>query len=103
MSKPTGVLGAMLRFWTNKYLWTIVAFVVIVGFIDTNSIVRRWELHSHNEALRAEIKNYEGIYNENISRLEALKTDQRAIEQVARVHFHYQRANEDIYDVTEGE
>ena len=49
-----------LRVIRQKYLWTIAAFIAIVGFIDPNSFWHRYELHNQNEALKEEIRKYEG-------------------------------------------
>ena len=42
----------------KKYLWTILFFVIVVGFVDPNSFWHRYEIHRQNEQLREEIKNF---------------------------------------------
>ena len=46
---------AVLLVIRQKYLWTILAFIAIVGFLDPNSFWRLFELRRQNAALRAEI------------------------------------------------
>lgn len=81
----------------QKYLWTILAFIAIVGFIDPNSFWQRYQLHQQNEALRAEIKSYEDSYNADTRELQELERSQEALERVARVNFHMKTADEDVY------
>ena len=57
----------------RKYLITFVLFVVLVGFLDENSIV------------------------ENTRRLNELAVDSGAIEKIAREKYLMKKPNEDIY------
>ena len=70
----------------RKYLITLVVFVVIVGFLDENSIVRRME-----------IEKYRAEYEENTERLNELAVDSGAIERIAREKYLMKKPNEDIY------
>ena len=68
----------------HKYLITLALFVLIIGFLDENSIVRRLG------------------YEENTERLKELAVDSGAIERVAREKYLMKKPNEDIY-VFEGD
>lgn len=81
----------------QKYLWTILIFISIIGFLDPNSLVHRYELHQQNETLRAEIAVYEGSYNNDSRELRDLEHNQEAIERVARVNLYMKTADEDVY------
>ena len=81
----------------KKYLWTIVAFAVIVGFLDPNSFWHRYEIHQQNEALRSEIKAFEDRYNADTQELNELEHNPEAVERVARVDLFMKTANEDVY------
>ena len=81
----------------RKYLWTIVIFVAIVGFLDPNSFWHRYEMHQRNETLRAEIKTYENRYNADTHELNELEHNPEAMERVARVDLFMKTANEDVY------
>ena len=72
----------------RKYLITFVLFVVLVGFLDENSIVRR---------LGGEIDRYRAEYEENTRRLNELAVDSGAIEKIAREKYLMKKPNEDIY------
>ena len=66
-------MGKLISIWSficrRKYLITVVAFAVIIGFLDENSLVRRFG------------------YEREIS----------AIEQIAREKYLMKKPNEDIY------
>lgn len=81
----------------KKYLWTIVAFAAIVGFLDPNSFWHRYEIHQQNEALRSEIKGFEDRYNADTHELNELEHNPEAVERVARVDLFMKTANEDVY------
>lgn len=89
----------------RKYLITIVAFVVIVGFLDENSFVRRLGYANEISRLNSEIDKYRAEYEENTERLNELAVDSGAIERIAREKYLMKKPNEDIYvfeeDITE--
>ena len=81
----------------QKYLWTILVFIAVVGFLDQNSMWRLHELRLQNEALREEIKQYEDRYNADSKALEDLLTNPEAVERVARVNLYMRTPDEDVY------
>ncbi|WP_291529747.1 FtsB family cell division protein [Bacteroides sp. UBA939] len=80
-----------------KYMITIVLFVVIVGFLDENSIVRRMGYANEISRLNSEIEKYRKDYEENTERLKELAVDSGAIERIAREKYLMKKPNEDIY------
>ena len=72
-------------------------FVVLVGFLDENSIVRRLAYYREETRLRGEIDKYRTEYEENTRRLNELAVDSGAIEQIAREKYLMKKPNEDIY------
>ena len=83
--------------WRHKYIWTIVVFVVFVGFIDPNSFYRRFTLNRENQSLEEEIKRYEDKYNADTRRIEQLRSDPDAIIKVARENHKMKSDDEDVY------
>ncbi len=81
----------------RKYLITFVLFVVLVGFLDENSIVRRLGYYREETRLRGEIDRYRTEYEENTRRLNELAVDSGAIEKIAREKYLMKKPNEDIY------
>lgn len=84
-------------FIRQKYLWTILAFILIVGFLDPNSFYHRYNLHRENEELRQQIRDYEALYDHSTTELHDLERSPEAIERVARVDLYMKTSDEDIY------
>ena len=80
-----------------KYLITVVAFAVIIGFLDENSLFRRLAYEREISQLKEEIEKYRADYEENTKRLNELNSNPDAIEQVAREKYLMKKPNEDIY------
>lgn len=81
----------------HKYLWTIILFILIAGFLDENSILRFYQLRSHNNELKAEIRKYEHEYDSCSTQLQRLKSSSRAYEELARVRLLMKSDDEDVY------
>ena len=94
-------MDKLITIWSficrRKYLITVVAFAVIIGFLDENSIVRRLGYYREETLLRGEIDRYRTEYEENTRRLNELAVDSGAIEKIAREKYLMKKPNEDIY------
>lgn len=94
-------MGKLISIWgficRRKYLITVVAFAVIIGFLDENSLVRRLAYEREIIQLKEEIEKYRADYEENTRRLNELSTDPDAIEKIAREKYLMKKPNEDIY------
>lgn len=81
----------------HKYILTIGAFVVIVGFLDENSLIRRIKNKQEISQLEREIKKYQAEYDESTERLNELTTNPTAMEKVAREKYLMKKPNEDVF------
>jgi len=94
-------MDKLLSIWEfigkHKYLITVIAFGVIIGFLDENSIVRRMQYTQEISTLNREIEKYRKEYEESTDRLNELVTNPEAIEQIAREKYRMKKPNEDIY------
>lgn len=94
-------MGKLLTIWTfirrRKYLITVCAFVIIIGFLDENSLVHRVGYAREISQLQKEIEKYRAEYEENTRRLNELSTNPEAIEEIAREKYLMKKPNEDIY------
>ncbi|MDR0961121.1 MAG: septum formation initiator family protein [Mediterranea sp.] len=88
-------LWAFIR--RHKYLITIGLFVLIVGFLDENSLLNRMTYRRQIDQLNREIDYYRKDYEENTRRLNELAVDSGAIERIAREKYLMKKPNEDIY------
>lgn len=99
-------MGKLVTLWTfvrkHKYLITLAIFIVVVGFLDENSIMRRVGYAREINHLNSEIDKYRADYDESTERLNELAEDSDAIERVAREKYLMKKPNEDIY-VFEGD
>ena len=80
-------MGKLITIWEfigrHKYWITVVAFGVIIGFLDENSMIRRIGYAREISRLQGEIDKYRAEYEENTERLNELSTNPEAIEQIA--------------------
>lgn len=94
-------MDKLITIWSficrRKYLITVVAFAVINGFLDENSLFRRLAYEREISQLKEEIEKYRADYEENTKRLNELNSNPDAIEQVAREKYLMKKPNEDIY------
>lgn len=96
MGKFKSIVG---KVWEHKYLFTFLFFLIIVGFIDTNSLLFRYQLYLQNKALKEEIAEYEAQFAADTRELETLRSHPDAVEEVARVRLFMKTDNEDVYVV----
>lgn len=94
-------MDKLLNIWEfigkHKYLITVVAFGVIIGFLDENSIVRRMQYTQEINTLNKEIEKYRVEYEESTAHLNELATNPEAIERIAREKYRMKKPDEDIY------
>lgn len=94
-------MGKLITIWSfirrHKYLITVGVFAVIIGFLDENSLLRRFQYEREISQLKSEIAKYRVDYEENTKRLNELNTNPDAIEQIAREKYLMKKPNEDIY------
>ena len=94
-------MGKLITIWDfirkHKYVITIGVFAVIIGFLDENSLYRRFKYEREISQLKDEIEKYRVDYEENTTRLNELNSNPDAIEQVAREKYLMKKPNEDIY------
>ena len=92
--KLNAVVGHLRR---HKYLWTTLVFLLIIGVLDENSLIYRYQLHARNEATRAEIRKYEAQYMRDQRDLQEMQNSPVAVERVARMDLLMKTPDEDVY------
>jgi len=81
----------------NKYLLTIVIFVVWVLLLDSNNLVARYKDLMVLRKLRHDREYYSRRIEEDRQKLLELKTDNQNLEKFAREQFKMKKADEDLY------
>ena len=90
-----------MTIWTyirkHKYLITIAAFLVIIVFLDENSLIQRAKHQQEINTLNSEIKKYRKQYEEDTEKLKELTNNPEAMEKIAREKYLMKKPNEDIF------
>lgn len=89
-----------LKIWSilkNYYVLAALAFIVWVGFLDTDNLVSQLAQRKEMNGLLEQKKFYtEEI--QNMKKLsEALKTDRETMERYGRENYQMKKKNEDVY------
>ena len=81
----------------NKYLLTIIIFVVWMLFLDSNNLISRWKEMKNLKKLKAEKEYYVNRIEEDKRKLQELRTSYRNLEKFAREQYRMKRPDEDLY------
>ena len=81
-------MSKLLTIWNyirrHKYMITVLIFIVVIGFLDENSLIQRVKHRSEISALNSEIEKYRKQYEEDTEKLKELTTNPEALEKIAR-------------------
>ena len=94
MSKLLTIWGYVRR---RKYLITILGFLVIIVFLDDNSLIQRAKHRAEIETLKSEIEKYRQQFEEDTRKLKELTANPEAMEKIAREKYLMKKPNEDIF------
>ena len=90
-----------MTIWTyirkHKYLITIAAFLVIIVFLDENSLIQRAKHQQEINTLNSEITKYRKQFEEDTEKLKDLTNNPEAMEKIAREKYLMKKPNEDIF------
>jgi len=86
-------------FLRNKYLLTIIIFLVWIVLLDSNNLISRRKEMKDLKKLRADREYYVQRIEEDKRKLHELKTDDRNLEKFAREQYRMKKADEDLYIV----
>jgi cell division protein FtsB len=87
----------------HKYMVVIFFIVLIVGFIDDNSFMNRFERRNKMGQLRSEIETYKTQYEAADRQLREMDSDPKSIEKMAREKYFMKRKGEDVFVIREAE
>jgi len=85
------------RIFINKYFLITVAFIVWLGFFDSNSIVNRLGTRKKLNELKQEEKFYLDEIRKDSSLTMKLMNDSLALEKFAREKYRMKKDKEDVY------
>jgi cell division protein FtsB len=81
----------------HKYLITIVSFLVIIVFLDENSLIQRAQHRREIQELTSEIEKYRNQYERDTEMLKELMNNPEAMEKIAREKYLMKKPNEDVF------
>ena len=94
-------MSKLLTIWNyirrHKYMITVLIFIVVIGFLDENSLIQRVKHRSEISALNGEIEKYRKQYEEDTEKLKELTTNPEALEKIAREKYLMKKPDEDIF------
>ncbi len=97
MKRTKEILLAILKSKALKYIIVIIAGVVVVGFMDDNSIVSHLRNKERINHLKEEINQNMANHKRDQKKLETLETDDKVVEQIAREKYYMKKPDEDIF------
>ena len=81
----------------HKYMITVVGFLVIIVFLDDNSLIQRAKQRQEIKALTADIEKYRKQFEEDTEKLKELNENPDAMEKIAREKYLMKKPNEDVF------
>ena len=84
-------------FLRNKYILTLLIFVVWLMFLDSNNLISRYKEMKNLKKLKSDREYYVRRIEEDKRKLYELKTNNRNLEKFAREQYRMKRPDEDLY------
>ena len=97
MKKLRTILSRIYHVKALKYIVLTVIAVVLIGFVDENSVWNHFRNKQRINELSAEIEAYSNLNKKNIQQLHMLETDPKAMEKIARERYFMKADDEDIF------
>jgi cell division protein FtsB len=89
------------RHKVNKYGVAILIFVVLTFFVGDSTIWRRISYNRQIDELEREIKRYTQEKEENLERLNAIKSSEESLEKYAREQYLMTKPDEELFIISE--
>ena len=86
-----------------KYYIVLVLGELIIGVVDENSFMRRFEYANQIEDMKAEIKKYNNQYRHDMELLNNMKLNPTTIAKIARERYFMKTDDEDIFVLSDDE
>ena len=87
----------VFRAQATKYMIVCLLGVLIVGFLDENSIWSHFKNKQRISELEAEIAKYNADYERDQSQIRELNRNPKAMEKIARERYFMKADDEDIF------
>ncbi len=95
-------MPATIPSWAkNKYVLTIIAFVIWVSFFDRNDLFSQYNYRKQLEKLEVDKQYYLTEIEKNKKDMQELMSDPDHLEKYAREHYLMKKDNEEIFLIEE--
>jgi cell division protein FtsB len=101
MSTTLKIWKKMLPYVKNKFILTILIFIIWLLFFDHNNLIDRAKELRHLRQLEKDKSYYIERIDKDSKRLEQLKTNNKNLEKFAREQYLMKKDNEDIFVIVE--
>jgi cell division protein FtsB len=85
------------RVLRNKYLLTLIIFLVWLLLFDSNNLISRYKEMRDLRKLKIDKEYYIKRIEADSQKLHELKTDNHNLEKFAREQYHMKKSDEDLY------
>ena len=103
MKHLKNILVKMYRSSWLKYAVVTIIAVLLIGFLDENSVWNHFKNQQRIEELQDEIKRQNDQYHNDQMQIRKLNSDPKAIEKIARERYFMKTDNEDIFVLSDDE
>ena len=97
MKKVKNLLLRIYHVKALKYILVTLFAVVLVGFVDENSVWRHLRNKQRINELQEEIDRYNEQHKRDNAQIDMLNNDPKAIQKIARERYFMKADNEDIF------
>lgn len=80
-----------------KYIITLLAFAIIIVFLDENNLIKRFNYAQQINEMQDDIRKNKTEFRINTIKLHLLQTNPHYIEKLAREKYLMKKADEDIF------
>lgn len=103
MKKVRNILLRVYHIRGLKYIVVSVLAVVVIGFVDENSVWKHFRNRQHIGQLQAEIARYKKQNQSDLEQIKQLDSDPKSIEKIARERYFMKADDEDIFVLSDDE
>lgn len=94
-------MGKLSTVWNylsrHKYGFVVLLFVILVGFVDENSLWNRYQHRAELRELRSEIRRYTELYEHDTRYLEQMSSNPEVLTEIARERYYMKTDDEDVF------
>ena len=93
------IISKIPRFLRNKYVLTLLFFVVWITIFDKNSLLDWINAKIRLREITAEQQKYQQLLNATATTIEDLKNNNDSLEKFARERYGFHKDDEDVFIV----